>query len=406
MVATLFGLTTNPKLGLERMGHLLSLINSKHPPRGIVQVVGTNGKGSTVALVESMLRAANIGVGLFTSPHLCTVRERIRINGQTISEDELVASACYVLDRAHTMQDQPSFFECMLAMALKLFSEHKVEVAILEAGLGGRLDATTAANASVLGVTMIDFDHQNILGATIEEIAKEKMGAARKGQTVVTVSQAPKVRAIIHAHQRAIGFDLLDAPLCHRPLALFGDHQKANAGLAIELVHSIGIKLDSAQCDQGLREVNWPGRFEIVPGEEAVVLDGAHNPSGISCLIESLRFHPMFIKRPLVVVYGSLKSEHAYDKVRLLANSGLNIARIYVHQSDNERALTVDDLRNLFGRAGVPGELVGGFYDWSSVLAVAKQLSAAVVICGSLYTVGALRSAILGIPMDKKVPNF
>jgi dihydrofolate synthase/folylpolyglutamate synthase len=173
----LLSLPTNPKLGLTRTTDLLRAIDFKPDSMKIIQVVGTNGKGSTVAFIESILQAHGIKSGLFTSPHLCCARERIRTNKEIISQEDFTRAAQVVFEAIHHLDDEPSFFESLLAMALWLFSYHKVSVAILEAGLGGRLDATTATNPDILGISMIDLDHQQILGNTIAQIAQEKIGA-------------------------------------------------------------------------------------------------------------------------------------------------------------------------------------------------------------------------------------
>lgn len=177
-MSKLYSRTTNPKLGLSRMVELLDAISFDRTSMKIIQVVGTNGKGSTVAFLESILHSAGISTGLFTSPHLITARERIRINKELISEDDFVYAARHILHCSEKLSDEASFFECILAMALWLFQQKGIKAVILEAGIGGRLDATTAVKPDILGVSMIDFDHQHILGTSVSAIAHEKIYAA------------------------------------------------------------------------------------------------------------------------------------------------------------------------------------------------------------------------------------
>ncbi len=174
-LSRLLARTSNPKLGLDRIRALLDLVGFDRSTMRIIQVVGTNGKGSTVAFTEAILRAHGITCGLFTSPHLCSARERVRINGEMISSEEFVRATNHVLAAAEKMSDEASFFECILALAMWTMKRHGVEVAIIEAGLGGRLDATTALDADVLGITSIGLDHQNILGDTLAAIARKKL---------------------------------------------------------------------------------------------------------------------------------------------------------------------------------------------------------------------------------------
>lgn len=388
------------------MQQLLQAIGFSHRAR-IIQVVGTNGKGSSVAFLESVLKAHGLGVGLFSSPHLCSARERIRINGALISYDEFCEAAEVVLSKGAALNDEPSFFEYMLAMALWQFEKAGVEIIILEAGLGGRLDATTATAPDILGVSMIDLDHQHILGATIEHIASEKIAAARPGQRVVFVKQNVGAAKVIEQAAVDVGFALIASQPCDAPLGLYGAHQRYNAGLALELIKQLGIALDPKKTARGLLEVNWPGRFEIITEDhQVIVLDGAHNPSGITSLVNALKSHPQCGQKPLIVLYGSLAGDNAREKVRLLHDNDLDVRGIFLHAPNNPRALPITVLRNLLIEVGYGGQLIQDFHEWSAVIKQAGQERAAIVVCGSLYTVGELRALLLSIEMDEKPPNF
>lgn len=405
ILTVLFAQNTNVKLGLSRIEELLKLTGFKKSSMCVIQVVGTNGKGSTVAFMESMLRENGISCGLFTSPHLCTARERIRINGEIISEADFIQAARQIWELGQGMKENPSFFECVLAMALWLFERAQVQVAILEAGIGGRLDATSAVGAEILGVSMIDLDHQKILGESIEAIAREKIHAARAHQTVITTYQQRSVQAIIEEARENIGFRLLKAEPTSLSLGLFGHHQKYNAGLALACLKELNLCLDEHKTHEGLKKVCWPGRFELVSQEPSILLDGAHNPSGIKTLTKALHSHKELSKKPVALVFGSLESPNTREKIALLLKD-LKISSVYLHRPNNNRAEGIEELRRLFKEEGYKEENLHTFADWPALIKEAKKKDEVVLVCGSLYTVGEARSAILGIPQDILQPNF
>lgn len=393
--------STNPKLGLKRVLELLTLCGFKKDGL-IVQVVGTNGKGSTVAFLESLLNENGISTGLFTSPHLSSVRERIRINGQMISEQDFITSANFVLSKAESLVDQPSFFEMILAMAMQVFREKKIQVIILEAGLGGRLDATTACAPDILGISTIDLDHQQILGETIKQIALEKVSAAAPGQTVITVAQTDEAMASIKKAEHDIGFKLLEAKKCDKPLGLFGEHQKLNSGLALALLKATDLKTDEKKNEQALLKTSWPGRFEYFEGEVPILFDGAHNPSGMHTLLLGLKDHPATKEKPLVVIYGSMGGDNARKKVELLTS--LKPKAVILHQPENPRALGFKDLEKLFIEQGIESKIYP-FEGLEKALKLARDHRAVLLVTGSLYTVGELRGELLSLAKEP-VPNF
>ncbi len=396
--------TSNPKLGLARARALLERVGFDRTSMRIIQVVGTNGKGSTVASIEALLRANGISCGLFTSPHLCSARERIRINGEMISERDFVRATEHVLSCAQSLEDEASFFECIFAMAMWLFQEYKVDVAILEAGLGGRLDATTAADADVLGITSIDLDHQNILGETHADIAREKISAARHCQPVVSVVQSDEAMAAINDVCATIGCSLSIAEESQHHPGLLGAHQRINAGLAEALVEKLGIKCDDPEA--ALKKVNWPGRFEIIPHAIPIVIDGAHNPAGMQALVQCLKTYEPFSSQDLMVVYGSLGGANAETKIRVLKDSGLPIRHVFFHQSANARALNCDELARIFNESGFSKDQCSLFISMDQVKGAALKAQAAIVVCGSLYSVGEIRGELLSIEIDRELPIF
>lgn len=403
-LAELLTKNTNPKLGLSRMRLLLSRLELSFAHTKIIQVVGTNGKGSSVAFIESILKAHNYTTGLYTSPHLCTARERIRINGLLISEELFVQAATSVSLACESLEDPPSFFERILAMAMWLFAQSKLDVVILEAGLGGRLDATTACDAHILGVSSVALDHQHILGATLELITAEKIAAARPGQDVVSVKQDIKAHEEIIRAQKKIAFNLSWASPCEEPLGLYGAHQKFNAGLALALIKKLGLKTTKNNESRGLLEVNWPGRFEIIKKHGVkIILDGAHNPSGIKALRKALADHPAFNQGVPVLVFGSLVGQ-SHEKIRELLK--INFGHIFIHCPQNPRAESAEALKKIFSEAGIPESTLSFFKSFEEVATHAKRLCTYVLVCGSLYTIGEARACLLGIASDSAAPNF
>ncbi len=397
---------SNPKLGLSRIKDLLSAIGFVQGQFKTVQIVGTNGKGSTAAFTESIILANGLSCALFTSPHLSSARERIRINGAQISEADFILATDEVLAKAAQLGDEASFFECILAMFMWLAARAHVEIIIVEAGLGGRLDATTAIAAQVLGISMIDFDHQNILGESMEAIAREKILAARPGQKVISVPQHPSADGVIREVKTALGFELTQAKPTSWPIGLQGEHQKYNAGLAIALVEALGVKTSPDKIKKGLLQVRWPGRYEIVEkGGTKIIFDGAHNPSGIGALSKALKADPSLKHQSMLLVYGSLSGATTQEKISLLTEKN-NFHHIFIHKSQNPRAESVENLEFLFVDQGVDPEKLSRFISWNIVLERAQAKHSVVLVCGSLYTVGELRGQLLEIASDHLIPNF
>jgi dihydrofolate synthase/folylpolyglutamate synthase len=303
----LFGL----KLGLENTLRLAALAGNPQERLRFIHVAGTNGKGSTCAMLESIYRAAGLRVGLFTSPHLVSFRERIQVNRQLISEHEvirLVSNLCEQsragvppaqppLDRRDAC---PTFFEFVTVMALCHFAEQNCELVIWETGLGGRLDATNIVTPLASVITNIQFDHQKWLGNTREAIAAEKAGIIKPGVPVITATDAPEALEVIAKTARE-----MDAPLINvgqasslsiagvtPALPLLGNHQRLNAALAVATVRVLQNKIPVSDetIRRGLEAVQWPGRLQLVttPSRQTFLLDGAHNQAGADTLREAL----------------------------------------------------------------------------------------------------------------------
>ena len=278
----LFGI----KLGLESVSRLLTELKVPNPDQRIIHVAGTNGKGSVCAMIDSMLRAQGYRTGLFTSPHLVTFRERIQINGEQISEDDVALGLTNIRDLIADWDPHPTFFEIVTALALLHFRERAAEFIVLETGMGGRLDATNATQPIVSVITPIDLDHQKWLGDTLSEIAGEKAGIIKPKTPVVSAMQLPAAEAVIRARAKDC-----DAPLQfvreNYPggVALNGAHQQQNAALAIAALRAAEVAIGEESIARGLASVSWPARFQR--WDEQTIIDGAHNPAGARILAET-----------------------------------------------------------------------------------------------------------------------
>jgi dihydrofolate synthase/folylpolyglutamate synthase len=300
-LAWLYGLQRfGIKLGLENIERLLdeccSGVCVKRPALGtsastfkVIHVAGTNGKGSVCAMIDSIMRAQGYRTGLFTSPHLVTFRERIRVNGEMISEDAVASGLAAIRDLVADWNPHPTFFEVTTALALKHFAETKIDFVILETGLGGRLDATNAIQSNVSVITPIDFDHEKWLGKTLPEIAAEKAGIIKPGVPIVSAAQRPKAEEVIRARAAKCEapIEFVDASYDETPIALAGSHQKQNSALAIAALRAAKIDIGESAIVRGLANVEWPARFQ--KWDERIVIDGAHNPGAARALVETWR---------------------------------------------------------------------------------------------------------------------
>jgi dihydrofolate synthase/folylpolyglutamate synthase len=289
------------KLGLENIERLLeecrtgvcikrpALAEASASTFKVIHVAGTNGKGSVCAMIDSICRAQGYRTGLFTSPHLVTFRERIRVNGDMISEKAVADGLTSICNLVTNWDPHPTFFEVVTALALKHFLDTRVEIVILETGLGGRLDATSAIQSDISVITPIDFDHEEWLGTTISEIATEKAGIIKPKVPVVCAPQRPEAEEVIRARAAKCGAPLEFAinPYDKAPIALAGTHQKENAALAIAALRAAKIDVDDSAIVQGLTRIEWPARFQR--WDERTIIDGAHNPAAARILAETWR---------------------------------------------------------------------------------------------------------------------
>jgi dihydrofolate synthase/folylpolyglutamate synthase len=388
--------------GLERIEALISALGHPEGRYALVQVGGTNGKGSVAAMLATMLKSAGRRVGLYTSPHLVSFRERIRVNGEAISEDA-VADGVDALGTLVARLDA-TMFEATTALALDHFAREAVEVAVLEVGLGGRLDATTVGLPAVTVLTSIDFDHEEVLGSTLPAIAREKAAIIRAG-VAISAAQAPEAAAVIarRATETGVPLHVEGADLhvrverrdlggqvitCAGPgwklerlgLGMLGAYQPGNALLAVAAAREVGVA--DGPIREGLERVRWPGRFQVMGDGPWLVLDGAHNPAGARALAGSLS--ELFSGRPLTLIVGVLRDKNAAAILGALVPLA---SRVILTRSANPRSSTPEELRARLPSDAASVELAASV---GEALAAAAPDSADVVTCvaGSLSLVG------------------
>lgn len=277
------------KLGLENIERLLRALNVPAPEQRFVHVAGTNGKGSVCAMIDAICRAQGYHTGLFTSPHLVTYRERIRVDGHMITEEKVAEGLAQIRSLTRDWEPHPTFFEITTALALIHFKECCCDVIALETGLGGRLDATNSVQPVVSVITPIGYDHQSWLGHTLEEIAGEKAGIIKAGIPVVSAAQEPAAEKVLRGRAAECGTPLQIVSESYEttPLSLTGAHQKQNAALAIAALRAGGIDVSEEAIARGLASVDWPARFQR--WDERTIIDGAHNPAGAKILAQTWR---------------------------------------------------------------------------------------------------------------------
>ena len=377
----LFGI----KLGLEGPRQLLKEFLA-YPAHGVkvIHVAGTNGKGSTCAMIDSIARACGQRCGLFTSPHLIDYRERIKVNGVEIPEAACAAMLTELRVRSEQLETHPTFFELTLVLAMRWFCISGCEMIILETGMGGRLDATTAVPADVCVITPIGLDHMQYLGNSLAEIAREKAGIFVSGKPVICAPQAAEARSVLEqeANERRSPLVWIEAPLLGYPMALAGEHQAWNAALAVAALHQLGIALSSDSVGYGLRHVNWPGRFEVIrPG---VVLDGAHNPHSASVLAATWQRY--FPGKKTALVFSAVADKDIRSCLAILAPLA---SQIFLCPVNTPRALPAAELAHELPSAAPPHAI---FVNFEVAFAAAQAHPDPVLVTGSLFLVGEARA--------------
>ena len=391
------------KLGLERIRAVLAALGNPEKAYRVIHVAGTNGKGSTCAMIAAGLRAAGVRTGLFTSPHLVEPTERIQIDGIPVTEGqfsrafEVVHQAAEKLFTNHDIDAHPSYFETVAAMAFWLFRELSVQTAVVEVGLGGRLDATNVVEPALTVITPIDLDHQVFLGDSIEAIAGEKAGILKRGVPAVFARQRPEAEAVLEARaaelsipvRRAAEFEIRDLEIDARgsrfsgiecPLA--GEHQVDNAVTAALALETLGVP------PQGIAETRWPGRLEHISPNPDIVLDGAHNPAGARALARYLeQYYPdRKPDRRRWIIFGAMRDKAVAEMGAILFPLA---DELILTAADSPRSMTPEELAALAGR----GRAVANI--GAALELVAREAAAddAIIITGSLFLVGEARAA-------------
>jgi dihydrofolate synthase / folylpolyglutamate synthase len=388
--------------GLERIEALLGALGHPEARYALVQVGGTNGKGSVAAMLATILKSAGRRVGLYTSPHLVSFRERIRVNGEAISEDA-VADGVDALGTLVARLDA-TMFEATTALALDHFAREAIEVAVLEVGLGGRLDATTVGIPALTVLTSIDFDHEEVLGSTLEAIAGEKAAIIRSGMAM-SAAQAPAATAVIARRAAEVHVPLLvegtdlhvqverrdlggQVIACAGPgwklerlrLGMLGVYQPGNALLAVAAAREVGVA--EGPIRDGLERVRWPGRFQVMGAGPWLVLDGAHNPAGARALADSLS--EFFGSRPLTLIAGVLRDKNV---AAILGTLVPLASRVLLTRSSNPRSLAPEELRARVPASAASVELAASVGD-ALAMATPESPDAVTCVAGSLSVVG------------------
>ena len=423
------------KVGTRNIRRLAECLG--HPERRFpaVIVAGTNGKGSTVAVLDAVLRAHGLRVGRFTSPHLVTMEERIVVGGRRVAPEEFADLVGAVAAAADTLppDHQPSFFETITGAAFLAFARRRVDAAVFEVGMGGRWDATTATDASLGLVTRIALDHERYLGRTVEEIAAEKGAVARPGGELLVAPQAPEAARVLEASARSRGarfrnqqqeveaaFESGRAGSRGRLrtaegtyddlwLPLPGRHQLDNLALAVRGAERLAARcgfgpLDPVRVRRGVAAVRWPGRLEWLAGNSGrppLLLDAAHNPSGAERLADYL--DSIGRGRRRVLVFGAMRDKRVASMLGPLAP---HFDRVVLTQAASRRALPLADLREIaeaaFGGNGTAPETAASAPDALERAFRLAGSSGEVVIAGSIYLLGeALRSLGVAGPRDE-----
>lgn len=404
------------KLGLDQIRALLVALGRPDLAYPSLVIAGTNGKGSVTAMVERALRAAGYRTGRYTSPHLVDLEERFALDGRSIAPAELDRLAARIERAGASLPAPPSFFEATTALALEAFREARVDIAVLEVGLGGRLDATNAVASTAVAITAVDFDHEAYLGHTLEAIAGEKAGVIKPHGLAVLAANPPTVREVV-----ARVCDAQDARMVYAPdgvsvdavmidgrtvasvrtprgayeqvrLGLRGRHQIANAVVATRLLEELtaagSCAVPAAAIRTGLEAVEWPGRLEWRRWQgRDVLIDGAHNPAGARALAAYLE---EAFGRPLPFVIGAMSDKHVAGMLTALAPAA---SRFLCTAVRSRRALAPDAIAAL-ARDVAPTVAVETVASPIDAVAAAAAYGQPVVVAGSLYLAGEIRAKL------------
>jgi dihydrofolate synthase/folylpolyglutamate synthase len=403
---------------LSRMENLLSLLGDPHNKIRTAHIAGTKGKGSTATMLAKMLEANNYKVGLYTSPHVVHLHERIVVNSKMISEAEMLGLLNRIYEPVEKLSktDPPTFFEVMTALAFMYFLDKAVDIAVIETGMGGRLDSTNVIHPEVVGITSLSIDHQQQLGKTIDSIAREKAGIFKPGVPAITVQQDPAAMRVLKSQALAVkaplsvtGTDIdfsyrfetsrehgphtricLTTPTSkfeHLRVPLYGNHQAINCGLALAMLDKLkesGYKIDNDKATAGLDKVWLAGRMEMICDDPRIMIDGAHNAASIRALIHAIGQNIPYDS--MVVIFGCNSDKDIEGMLRELQYGA---DKVIFTRSNSVKAASPQDLADMYT------EICGKMYQTALALDDALRIAASAVsrgdlicITGSFYLIG------------------
>jgi len=415
------------KLGLSNIRDLCAFSGNPQERIKTIHVGGTNGKGSTAAVLSAILQEAGYKVGLYTSPHLIDFTERIRIHNIPIPKERVAGLVRNVRECVGDRDIMPTFFELTTALALSYFAEEDVDIAVIEVGMGGRLDATNIINPLVSVITHVGYDHMEHLGASLEQIAMEKCGIIKRGVPVITSESKGPILSIIEesageadAVPYVYGREFYAEPVrmapyysefCYHGLQwgrlllktpLAGRHQIFNMGAALcaaELLTGMGFDITERQAAEGVRNVSWPGRLEMVSDSPQIFLDGAHNHDGAVALRRFIEDVLMAQRAhgKIVLIFGVLKDKDAGAMIGELIPCS---TEVIITSPNTERGLPVEALREIVEKQGIKPHVTRTL---SGALSLAHDLASSsdtIIVTGSLYVVGETRALIAARPVS------
>ena len=412
---------------LDRMRLLLQKLGNPHQKLRAVHIAGTKGKGSTATMLAEMLRACGHKVGLYTSPHICDIRERIVVDGQMISQ----AALARLISRAEPIiekmsEDKPTFFEIFTALAFCHFDTEQVDVAVVETGLGGRLDSTNVLRPIVCGLTSISLDHMHQLGNTVSQIAAEKAGIFKPDTPVVSVPQSSEAKRVLRKVAKETGALLLftaediefsyrvessrkdgcQARIClttprskfeHLPVPLLGEHQALNCGLALALLDQLkaqGMAIDDQKAITGLASTYVPGRMEMVRTNPRIMVDGAHNAASIQALIRAIGQHIPYDS--MVMIFGCAADKDISGMMEQVATGADKV--IFTKSSNNPRAAKPEELAEVYTeRSGREAQITENLTQAIRVAGSAVSREDIITITGSFYLVGEAKMILASV---------
>jgi dihydrofolate synthase/folylpolyglutamate synthase len=416
---------------LERMQKLMSLLGNPHKKIRTVHIAGTKGKGSTATMLAKMLEANGYKVGLYTSPHVVHLHERIVVNSQMITESQMLG----LINRAYrpvedlSKTEQVTFFEIMTALAFMHFVDVKVDIGVIETGLGGRLDSTNVITPEVVGITSLSIDHTQQLGTTIDSIAREKAGIFKRGVPAVTVLQDATAMGVLKAQAQAVNAPLsvtggdidfsyrfetsrehgphtriclttANSKFEHLRVPLQGRHQAINCGLALALLDRLkqrGFNIDNGKAEKGLHQVKLPGRMEMICEDPRVMIDGAHNAASIRALIYAIGQNIPYDS--MVVIFGCNNDK---DIKGMLKELQYGADKVIFTRSNSPKAASPQDLADIYTE--ICGKMCQTAFSLGEALALAKSAVGKedlICITGSFYLIGQAKMRLQPAPANQ-----